>query len=116
MACANEAGGVGRRLRRFCYRDRMSGELVDLMKGEGTTAIAALARGIERAVQDSFENGSVMIFRTGHEERRRVHLCVQIARELRNELKWSAQRIADALPRALRAKLDGLPFDPEAEG
>lgn len=92
----------------------MAGEIA-AMKGESPDAMAKLARGIERAVKESFESGSIMVFQTQHEHRRRAQLCIAIAREIRNELGWSADRIADAMPRALRAKLDGTKFDPEQE-
>ena len=77
--------------------------------------MATLAIGIETAVKKSFETGAVMVFQTRDEVRRRTRLCVDVARELRGDLGWSVARIADALPRALRAKLDGTTFEPEEE-
>ncbi len=76
-------------------------------------ALGKLSRAIESAVARSFaEDGSTP---TNAEARRRGQICLTLVRELRGDLKWSLPRICDALPRGLRAKLDGIPWNPENE-
>lgn len=83
--------------------------------------IAKLVRGIERAVQRSFDSdlirdGAGRVVTTQDEIKRRVNLCVDMAKQLRHDAKWSVPRIADALTKMLRRRLDGLDFDPTTEG
>ena len=51
---------------------------------------------------------------TRDETVRRFRLLEQVFRELREEA-WSVERILFVLPKALRAKLDGAPFEPANE-
>lgn len=52
---------------------------------------------------------------TQDETRRRFRIVEQWIRELRCEHGWAFVRIFDALPTALRSKLDGIPWDPTAQ-
>jgi hypothetical protein len=94
----------------------MAGEIASFLKEEDPKALGILAVGIEAAIRKSFEQSHVMVHKTEAEVRRRSQLCVEAARIMRRELGWSVQRIADALPRVLRAKLDGTPWTPDQEG
>lgn len=72
-----------------------------------------LADGIISAVRKSFQE-ELKPKATQSEIRRRVLLCVDIVRELRDGDKpWSWQHIVDELPKALRGKLDGIKWSPE---
>jgi hypothetical protein len=93
----------------------MAGEIASFLKEEDPKALGILAQGIDRAIKSSFETSHVMVFKTAAEVRRRTQICVEAARLLRRELGWSVYRIADSLPRVLRAKLDGASWDPENE-
>lgn len=91
----------------------MSGELLSLQIKD-PVALGRITRGIENAVQRSFAESRVAI-PTAAETKRRVGICIQLVRELHGDLDWSSTRIADALPRGLRAKLDGTKWDPQNE-
>jgi hypothetical protein len=93
----------------------MAGEMLELA-GESREAIGRIVKGIEAAVtrsylEDKLRDGHVVM--TSAEVKRRTNLCVEVARALRAELGWSVARIVDELPKALRAKLDGTPWDPK---
>jgi hypothetical protein len=82
--------------------------------------IGKLVRGIERAIQRSFDqdlvrDGAGKVITTAAEIKNRTNLCIDMARLLRHEAKWSIDRIVDTLPRLLRRRLDGLDFDPTTE-
>jgi len=91
----------------------MSGEILGLHI-EDPAALGRITRAIESAVARSFRESRLYVV-TGAEMRRRAAICVELVRELRGDLKWSIPRICDALPRGLRAKLDGTPWDPQNE-
>lgn len=81
------------------------------------TNIARLVKGIERAVQRSFDSdlirdGAGRVVTTQDEVKRRINLCIDAAKMLRHDAKWSVFRIVDALPVMLRRKLDGNDWDP----
>lgn len=90
----------------------MAGEVLHILRTD-PRQMATIARGIERAVRFSFTEDKSRA--TGDEMRRRAALCMKFFREARNDLKWGIERIVDSMPRALRSKLDGVPFDPTAE-
>lgn len=90
------------------------------MVSENPSNIAKLVKGVERAVQRSYDDdrirdGAGKVITTKDEIKRRVNLCVDMAKQLRHDAKWSVDRIADALPRMLRRRLDGQDFDPTTE-
>jgi hypothetical protein len=93
----------------------MAGEIYELA-GESPEAIGRLTKGIEAAIAKSFaedaKRGERVVMTRG-EVKRRTEFCVEVARALRSDLGWSVVRIVDELPRALRAKLDGTPWDPK---
>lgn len=77
-----------------------------------------LVRGIERAVQRSYDSdlirdGAGKVIATRDEIKRRTQLCIDAAALLRRELKWSIDRIVDELPKMLRQRLDGSDWNPE---
>lgn len=87
--------------------------------------IPKVLRGIESAVVHSFladKTPGRIILVTGatdqgpkmEEVKRRGEICLRIFRELRGDLKWTVDRILDALPRFLRSELEGTPWEPEA--
>lgn len=65
------------------------------------------------AVEASFVDGSR---RTRREEKRRASICIDWFEVLRGDLDWSCVKFCDALPSALRSKLDGTDFDPNVWG
>lgn len=90
------------------------------MVSEDPKSIGKLVRGIERAVQRSYDqdlvrDGSGRVIATQDEIKRRANLCIDMAKQLRHDAQWSVDRIADALPRMLRRRLDGQDFDPTTE-
>lgn len=85
-------------------------ELLKLV-GESPWAMGQLVRGVEMAVRKSYRDDGFKP--TANETRRRVQICIDTTRILRKDLVWSIDRIVNELPRALRAKLDGLPWDPQ---
>lgn len=91
----------------------MSGEMFEL--AATPERLAELTRGVETAVRKSFfddhkRDGAVI--HTQEEVKRRAKICVDVARVLRHDLQWSVSRIVDELPNALRARIDGTPWDP----
>ncbi len=85
----------------------MAGEIVRMIAGEPKN-IPVLVRGIQMAVARSYREDK---FRpTENENKRRVEICLGIARELRMDLHWGIRRICDEMPLALRNKLDGTPW------
>lgn len=87
------------------------------MVSEDPNNIAKLVRGIENAVQRSFDSdllrdGAGRVITTGDEIKRRVNLCIDMAKQLRNDASWSVPRIVDAMPLMLRRRLDGQDYDP----
>lgn len=79
-----------------------------------------LVVGIEKAVQRSFDadlirDGAGKVITSQSEVNDRVRFCIDVAKQLRHDAKWSIPRIADTLPKLLRRKLDGQDFDPTTE-
>lgn len=87
----------------------MAAEILGLTQ-ESPEAMGKAVRGIEHAVAKSFREDRSRV--TQDEIKRRGRICIGIVRALRKDLKWSIDRIVDELPIALRAKLDGIPWDP----
>lgn len=52
---------------------------------------------------------------TRNETERRFLILERTFRMLRHDYQWSVERILFVLPRALRAELDGMKFDPAVE-
>ncbi len=93
--------------------------LVELVS-EDPTNVARLVKGIERAIQrssdqDLVRDGAGRVITTAAEIKRRTNLCIDAAKVLRHDMKWSVPRIVDALPRILRRQLDGQDWDPTTE-
>lgn len=92
----------------------MAGEIFQLAN-ESPEALGRLTRGVQDAVARSFvedKNRDRRVVMTQDEVKRRGRICVEVVRSLRGDLGWSVARIVDALPQALRAKLDGAEWDP----
>jgi hypothetical protein len=49
---------------------------------------------------------------TKNEINRRTEMCAEIFMEFWKDLKWSTVRSLDELPKALRCRLDGIPYTP----
>lgn len=88
----------------------MSGELLELVTGPDRTLHAKVLHCIHSTIANSFkEDGSRV---TQSEAARRFNIIIKLVRELRSEHSWAFTRIMDALPIALRSKLDGTWWDP----
>ncbi len=75
---------------------------------DGNTGVLTVAFG--RMVYDSFQFDKSTA--TDKEIARRMWLCINIFKELRGDLHYSMERALDCIPTALRAKLDGIPWEP----
>lgn len=64
---------------------------------------------VQQVIAASFADGARQ---TGNEIKRRFGIVEDTIKMLRGDLGWAYERILDELPKALRAKLDGLPWDP----
>lgn len=100
----------------------MSSTLEDFTKGELVKLvtedwIGRVTKGIIDAVEKSFRTDMVLRpVRSRDEIKRRFEICVRTFVELRRDAGWSVPRILDEMYPALRAKLDGDPWDPESAG
>lgn len=91
----------------------MAGELIGLLTHEDPKMYVKVMRAVEKTITDSFtEDGSSQ---TQDEVRRRFKLLEVAIRDLRGEYGWAFVRIIDALPTALRSKLDGIPWNPSTQ-
>lgn len=95
------------------HDSRVAGELLGIHISD-PAALGKLTRGIQNAVARSFVEDKNPT-PTMHEVRRRGAICIEVSRELRGDLKWTVDRIVGVLSKALRAKLDGIPWNPEKE-
>lgn len=86
----------------------MSGEFLDLA-GDPTLRRKITGR-VQQVIAQSFAKDGAR--QTGQEIKRRFEIVESTIRMLRGDLGWAYERILDELPRALRAKLDGVPWDP----
>jgi hypothetical protein len=68
--------------------------------------------GLATVVEASFDQDGSRI--TQDEVKRRLYLAADLFCELRRDVKWSVERILNELPNALRSKLDGTPWSPNA--
>ncbi len=79
-------------------------EMLDpLAQARAVTAITA-------AIEVSFEQDQMR--QTQNEIKDRFNHCLGLVGIMRNDLKWSWQRIEDELPKALRCKLDKVDWNP----
>lgn len=69
----------------------------------GITEVVAASMAADRAPE------------TTAEIKRRFDMCIAIFCELRADLKWPIERILDMMPVYLRCRLDGAPYNPEAD-
>ena len=86
----------------------MNRTFLDLISEE---QLASVTIAIETAVAKSFEADFSRV--TRDEIRRRFAMCERIIRQLRGDMCWSLPRVIDAMPRHLRAELDGAPWSPD---
>lgn len=92
----------------------MAGELLELTMRGNEKLLARVVKRFEVVIANSFQEDKSRMTRA--EVKRRFEILEKAYRELKNEpFFWSTVRILDALPRALRAKLDGTPWKPEEE-
>ena len=87
------------------------------MASNGAIAKAAAAGNIGmltvafgRMVFDSFQDDQSRP--TTNEIERRMWICINTFKMLRGDLHYSTERALDSIPVALRAKLDGIPWEP----
>lgn len=69
--------------------------------------------GIKRVVLASLKTHPLRE-RTDAAVKERTAFCLKLARELAMDQRWSGERVVDELPRALVAKLDGVPWEPSS--
>ena len=74
-------------------------------------AVGTVTNGILAAVHASLVSHP-MLGLTQAEIKRRFDICLRWFKELRFERKFSIERCVDEMPKALRAELDGLPYQP----
>jgi len=65
---------------------------------------------------DAARHDGLFITHTAAEERRRAEILFKWFRRLRGDLGYSLSMALDELPRALRAELDGTPYEPPPKG
>lgn len=75
-------------------------------------ALNSFANGVAKAIQASFISHP-MRNKTRAEVQRRFNMAKDIALQLRGDLKWPVQRIADHLTEYLRNELDGVDWKPD---
>ena len=95
------------------------GDLADFSKGElakiaTTKWLGPTTKAIQAAIAKSFTQDRVLRpVMTRDEIKRRFKICAKAVIILRRDLGWSMPRIFDELDTALRAELDGIPWNPE---
>ncbi len=94
----------------------MGGELLEAMTTDGSFNKAqyqTVVLAFYRAIAESYAQDKSRP--TQRETTRRFAILETTFRMLRHDYNWGVERIVAALPRALRAKLDGMSFKPEME-
>jgi hypothetical protein len=91
----------------------MAGELLELVVGEDKQLRARLTACVQQVIAGSFIADKSRV--TQAEATRRFRIVEVLIRELRSEHGWAFDRIMDALPHALRCKLDGGFWDPRLD-
>ena len=95
------------------------GDLADFSKGElakiaTTKWLGPTIEAIQKSIAKSFAEDEVLRpVMTRSEIKRRFAMVSKIVIILRRDLGWSMPRIFDELDTALRAQLDGAPWNPE---
>lgn len=87
----------------------MAGELLELVTSHDPTLQKRVTARVCKVIHDSFADKSRM---TASEAARRFKIVEQLVRELRAGHGWAFERILDAMPYALRCRLDGIAWDP----
>lgn len=90
----------------------MGTALTDLL--QSPTAIGTVTTGIQKAVERSLASHP-MRHLTRAEVKRRFDLCVKWFKVMRMDHKFSIDRAVSQLGTALRAELDGKPFNPHTK-
>jgi hypothetical protein len=88
----------------------MAGELLELVTADPRLRYRIAAR-VHQVISDSFAADKSRV--TASEAKRRFGIVEQLIRELRADYGWAFERILDAMPIALRCKLDGAPWTPD---
>jgi hypothetical protein len=70
--------------------------------------------GVGRTVRASFVSHPVLLNLTDAIIKERIDFCIVTAAQLIRDLHWSPERVIDTLPEALKAKLDGTPWEPSS--
>lgn len=87
----------------------MSGEFLELASNPALE-MKVRSRVVQILGQSFMKDGARQ---TQDEVRRRFKILENLIRTLRTDCGWAYDRILDELPRALRAKLDGAPWEPD---
>lgn len=91
----------------------MAGEMLALMLDHDPSLLKRVMFTLTATIATSFTQDKSRA--TQAEMHRRYRICEQAFRELRTDYGWAVPRILDAMPRVLRARLDGLPWDPSKQ-
>jgi hypothetical protein len=91
----------------------MAGEILELMFSRDRVQQARVVGRVQTILSESFAADKSRV--TQSEVKRRFGFLEQLIRELRSDYGWAYERILDALPVALRCKLDGAHWDPTAQ-
>lgn len=88
----------------------MAGEFLEAATSGDRALLGRLAKRFAAVIDASFRSDKSRMTRA--EVKRRFEILEGVARKLRGDLGWSWPRILDELPRALRSRLDGIPWEP----
>lgn len=89
----------------------MAGELLELITSHDPTLKQRVLTRVQQVIAESFRADKSR--RTTSEVIRRFRIVESLIRELRHDYGWAFERILDAMPVALRSKLDGIPWAPD---
>lgn len=89
----------------------MAGELLELITSHDPSLKQRVLTRVQHVIAESFRVDKSR--RTTSEVVRRFRIVESLIRELRHDYGWAFERILDAMPVALRSKLDGIPWAPD---
>lgn len=89
----------------------MAGELLELVTSNDPLLRSRITARVQRVIADSFVADKSRV--TESEAKRRFRIVEMLIRDLRSDHGWAFERILDAMPLALRCKLDGAPWTPD---
>lgn len=89
----------------------MAGELLELVTAHDPHLRQRITLRVHQVIADSFAADKSRV--TASEAKRRFQVVESLIRDLRAEYGWAFERILDAMPIALRCRLDGAPWAPD---